>query len=93
MRTAGEDIGKGGSGEENGGEVLCGGGASGASIWVRDVGTDPQFKKSLGGFHHQAIRRMAGMVPKRQRYGTWVYTPIEAALEMVVMEGTRVYIT
>ena len=26
---------------DNGGEVLCGGGASGASVWVRDVGSDP----------------------------------------------------
>ena len=39
--TDGEDIGKGGSGQENGGEVLCGSGASGAPVWVLDVGPEP----------------------------------------------------
>ena len=34
MGTAGEDFGKVWSRKENGGEVLCGGGASGDSIWV-----------------------------------------------------------
>ena len=38
MGMDGEDIGKGGSGLENGGDVLCGGGASGANFWVQDMG-------------------------------------------------------
>ena len=33
-----------------------------------------------------------GMAPKHQQYGTWVYSPIGAALEMVVLEDIRVYI-
>ena len=41
MGTADKDIGKGGSGQENGGEVLCGGGASSAPFWVQDVSPDP----------------------------------------------------
>ena len=73
--------------------MLCGGGTSGASIWVRDVGTDPQLEKYLEGFHHRAVRQMAGMGPKRQRDGTWVYTPIGAALEMVGVEEIGVYIS
>ena len=32
MGTTGEDFGKGGRVQDNGGEVLCGGGARGASI-------------------------------------------------------------
>ena len=35
---------------------------------------------------------MAGMVPKCQRDGTWVYTPIGVALSMVGLENIRVYI-
>ena len=35
---------------------------------------------------------MAGMRPKHQRYGTWVYKPIGAALEMVGLEEIEVYI-
>ena len=35
---------------------------------------------------------MAGMIPKRQRDGTWVYTPIGAALEMVGLEEIGAYI-
>ena len=35
---------------------------------------------------------MAGMVPKYQRDGTWVYLPIRVALEMVGLEDTGVYI-
>ena len=46
----------------------------------------PWLEKSLKGFHHRSVRQMAGMGPKHQRDGTWVYTPIEAALAMVVLE-------
>ena len=35
---------------------------------------------------------MAGIGPKRHRYGTWVYPPIGVALEMVVLEEIGVYI-
>ena len=37
---SGEYFGKVGRGQDNGREVLCGGGASGASIWVQNMGTD-----------------------------------------------------
>ena len=42
MGMAGEDFGDGGNGQENSGEVLCGVGARGASIWFQDSGNDPQ---------------------------------------------------
>ena len=42
-----------------------------------------QLEKDLEGFHHWAARRMAGMGPKRQLGGTWVYPLIGAALKMV----------
>ena len=51
----------------------------GSKAWV----TTPQLEKSLEGFHHWEVWRMAGMGPKIQWDGTWVYTPIEAALTMV----------
>ena len=35
---------------------------------------------------------MAGMVPKRQQGGTWVYPPIGAALAMVGLEEIGLYI-
>ena len=35
---------------------------------------------------------MTGIGTKRQRYGTWVYPPIEAALPMVGLEEIGVYI-
>ena len=53
---------------------------------------DPQLEKALTGFHHQEVRRMAGMVPKRQLDGTWVYTPIQEALAMVGLDEIRAYI-
>ena len=53
----------------------------------------PKLENPLKGFHHQAVRRMAGRGPKRQRGGTWVYTPIGAALELVGLEEIGVYIT
>ena len=43
-----------------------------SDIWVVTL----QLEKALAGFHHQAIRRMAGMGPECKLYGTWVYTPI-----------------
>ena len=56
------------------------------------MGTDPRLDKYLEGFHHWAVRRMAGMGTKCQCGGTWVYTPIGAALEMVWLEEIGVYI-
>ena len=43
----------------------------------------PCLEKALEGFHHRVVWRMAGMVPKRQLYGTWVYPPIGVALATV----------
>ena len=60
----------------------------GSETWV----LTPWLEKSREDFHHRAVRQMAGTVPKHQRYGTWVYTPIGAALEMVGLEDTGVYI-
>ena len=51
-----------------------------------------QLDKAPKGFHYQAARMMAGMVPKRQRNGTWLYPPIGAALEIVVLDYIGVYI-
>ena len=50
MGMTGKAFGEIGSGYENGKEVLCGGGASGASIWVRNVGTDPLSGETPAGF-------------------------------------------
>ena len=52
----------------------------------------PRLEKAFEGFHHWGVWRMAGMVPKCQRDGTWVYTPIGAVLEMVGLEYIGVYI-
>ena len=52
----------------------------------------PRLEKALEGFHHRVVRRMRGMVPKCQRDGTWVYTPIGAVLAMVRVEDIGVYI-
>ena len=52
----------------------------------------PRVEKVLEGFRHRAVRRMEGMGPKRQRYGTWVYPPIGAALSTVGMNEIWVYI-
>ena len=60
----------------------------GSETWV----LTPRLEKSLEGFHHRAVWRMAGMGPKRQCDGTWVYKPIEAALAMVGMEEIGAYI-
>ena len=53
----------------------------------------PGLDTYLEGFHHRAVQKMVGMVPKRKWDGTWVYPPIGAALEMVWMEKIRVYIS
>ena len=52
----------------------------------------PRLEKNLEVFHYRAVRQIAGMAPKHQQDGTWVYTPIEEALEMVGMEEIGVYI-
>ena len=49
-------------------------------------------EKALEGLHHRVVRHMVGMVPKRQRGGTWVYPPIGAALTTVGLDEIGVYI-
>ena len=61
----------------------------GSEMWV----LTPWLEKSLEGFHHREVWQMAGMGPKHQRYGTWVYPPIGVALEMVGLEEIGVYIS
>ena len=60
----------------------------GSKTWV----LTPRLEKSLKVFHHRLVRGMMGMVPKRQRHGIWVYTPIGTALKMVGLEEIGVYI-
>ena len=48
----------------------------GSEMWVMT----PRLEKAVEGFHHQAVRQMAGMGTKCKRNGTWVYPPIGAAL-------------
>ena len=60
----------------------------GPETWV----VTPQVEKALAGFHHQAVLWMAGLVPKHQQDGTWVYPPIGAALAMVGLDNIGVYI-
>ena len=59
-----------------------------SEVWVMT----PQMEKPLEGFHHREVRRMAGMGPKRQPDEIWVYPPIGAALAIVGLEDTGVYI-
>ena len=59
-----------------------------SKLWVLNLRLD----KSLKDFYNQAVRQIAGMGPKRQCYGTWLYTPIGAALATVGLEEIRVYI-
>ena len=54
---------------------------------------NPCLEKALTGFHHQEVWKMAGMVPERQLDRTWVYSPIDPALETVVLDDIGVYIT
>ena len=55
VETTGEAFGEGGSGYENVREILCGGGARGAYVWVQDMdngtlaGESPQGFPSPGG--------------------------------------------
>ena len=57
------------------------------------MGNDPQMEKTLVVFHHQVVRYMAGMGPKRQLDGTWVYPPIGEELETVGLYDIGVYIS
>ena len=60
----------------------------GSKTWV----LNPRLENSPAGFHHRVERRMAGMGPKRQTDGTWVYPPIGAVLAMVGLDKIGVYI-
>ena len=60
----------------------------GSKTWVMT----PCLEKALKGFHHRAVLRMASMGSKCQQAGTWVYSPIWAALTMVGLEYIRLCI-
>ena len=59
----------------------------GFEVWV----LTPRLEKSLKGFHQRAAWRMAGMGPKHQQDGTWLYPSIGAALVMMGLEEIGVY--
>ena len=61
----------------------------GSEMWV----LTPQLEKSLERFHHLVVRRMAGMGPKRQWDGTWVYPSIGVVLAMLGVDKIGVYIS
>ena len=61
----------------------------GSKTWL----LTPRLEKSLEGLHHWPVRQMAVMSPNHQRDLTWLYTPIGAFMEMVELEGIRVYIS
>ena len=61
----------------------------GSETWV----ITPHLEKAFEGFHHQAVRQMTVMGPKRQGYETWVYQLIGDALSMVSMDDIGVYIS
>ena len=60
----------------------------GSETWVMN----PRLEKALEGFYHRSAQWVAGMVPKCQQDGTWVFPPIGAALEIVAMYNIGVYI-
>ena len=53
----------------------------------------PRLEKDLEGFHHREVRRMLGMGPKSQHYGTWLHPPIGTALATVGLDEIGVYIS
>ena len=61
----------------------------GSETWV----LTPWLEKSLEGFLRQAALRMAGMGPKRQQYGRWVYPPTGVGLAMLGLEEIRLYLS
>ena len=61
----------------------------GSKKWI----LTPRLEKALAGFHHRAAWQMAGMGPKCQPGGTWVYPSIGAALKMMGLEEIGVYIS
>ena len=44
-----------------------------------------QIGNKLGGFHHQAIRRLMGRMPQWNEDIKWMYLPLEEAMSEVVM--------
>ena len=61
-------------------------------FWSETWVMTPWLDKSLEGFHHCTVRRMACMGPKRQQDRTRVSTPVGAVLSTVRLEETGVYI-
>ena len=61
----------------------------GSNKWVMN----PRLDKALEGFIHQAVCGVAGMGHKYQWYGTWMYPPIGAGMEMVGLDEFGVYIS
>ena len=59
-----------------------------SNTWV----ITPRLEKALKVFHHRVTRRMAGMGPKRQQYGTWVSPTIGVEMATVGLDEIWVYI-
>jgi hypothetical protein len=49
----------------------------GSETWT----VTPQMISTLNGFHHKVARRIANMMPTREKDETWYYPPIQNALK------------
>ena len=60
----------------------------GSESWVWSL----RMLNTVRGFHHRAVRNLAGMRPKRQQDGTYVYCPADEALKTCGVLPVQVYI-
>ena len=60
----------------------------GAETWAMS----PKIGKTLGRFHHRMPLQMAGMRPRRDMMGRWVYPLLDAAMTALCLEEVETYI-
>ena len=48
--------------------------------------------KTLGGFHHQVIRKLTGLMPQRNGGRTWPYPPMEEMMVEARMQEVDTYV-
>ena len=59
-----------------------------AETWVMC----PSIWRNLGGFHHKVARRLAGIMPRRDTTGRWVYPFMDVAMTEVDLEEVDTYV-
>ena len=60
----------------------------GSEMWV----LTSRIGSFLGRLHHRVTQRLTGRQPWQERYGVWVYPPLDSAIAEATLQDLKTYV-